>query len=413
MGYRIAVDTGGTFTDVVVADEAGQLTVGKALTTVDRTFEGFSEALANAGDVAGIAAERLLAETEMLIYGTTRSTNSIIEGKVAKTALLATEGFPDTLLYRHGGKREPLNLAMEFPPPYIPRRLTFEIPERINAEGGVERALDEGRGKGDHRGPAAQAHRRGGGGPALVHREPRPRAPHRRADRRDHAGRALHPLAPAQPHHPRVSAHLVDRHRRLAQAADAEPSRLLRERPARRRLRGRGADQHVVGRRDARGRRGGEADLHGEVGARDGAARRHRLRRRRGPGRRRDHRRYRRHHLRREPGPQRPGQVHARHVAARRVDRPQPRPLLGGRAERRRRRRLDRLDRRRRAAARRPAERGRATRSCLLRPGRRGAHRHRRRRGARLHRPRLLPGRAHEPRRGGGRPRRSRRSRRL
>ena len=134
MGYRIAVDTGGTFTDVVIADEAGQLIVGKALTTTDRTFEGFREALANAGEIAGIAYERLLAETEMLIYGTTRSTNSIIEGKVAKTALLTTEGFPDTLLYRHGGKREPLNLAMEFPPPYIPRRLTFEIPERINAE---------------------------------------------------------------------------------------------------------------------------------------------------------------------------------------------------------------------------------------------------------------------------------------
>ena len=143
MGYRIAVDTGGTFTDVVIADEAGQLIVGKALTTTDRTFEGFREALANAGEIAGIAYERLLAETEMLIYGTTRSTNSIIEGKVAKTALLTTEGFPDTLLYRHGGKREPLNLAMEFPPPYIPRRLTFEIPERINAEGGVERELDE------------------------------------------------------------------------------------------------------------------------------------------------------------------------------------------------------------------------------------------------------------------------------
>ena len=93
MGYRIAVDTGGTFTDVVVADEAGRLTVGKALTTVERTFEGFSDALANAGDIAGVSADRLLAETEMLIYGTTRSTNSIIEGKVAKTALLATEGF--------------------------------------------------------------------------------------------------------------------------------------------------------------------------------------------------------------------------------------------------------------------------------------------------------------------------------
>ena len=93
----------------------------------------------------------------MLIYGTTRSTNSIIEGKVAKTALLATEGFPDTLLYRHGGKREPLNLAMEFPPPYIPRRLTFEIPERINAEGGVEQALDEAAATRRHREPAAQA----------------------------------------------------------------------------------------------------------------------------------------------------------------------------------------------------------------------------------------------------------------
>lgn len=143
MGYRIAVDTGGTFTDVVIADGEGRLTVGKALTTPDRTFEGFRAALANAGEIAGISFDRLVGETEMLIYGTTRSTNSIIEGKVAKTALLVTQGFPDTLLYRHGGKREPLNLAMEFPPPYIPRRLTFEIPERINAEGGVERALDE------------------------------------------------------------------------------------------------------------------------------------------------------------------------------------------------------------------------------------------------------------------------------
>jgi N-methylhydantoinase A len=143
MSYRIAVDTGGTFTDVVVADADGRLTVGKALTTPERTYEGFFGALTNAAEIIDVPVASLLAETEVLIYGTTRSTNSIVESTTAKTALLVTEGFPDTLLYRQGGKREPLNLAMEFPPPYVPRRLTFEIPERINAEGGIETALDE------------------------------------------------------------------------------------------------------------------------------------------------------------------------------------------------------------------------------------------------------------------------------
>ena len=143
MSYRIAVDTGGTFTDVVVADADGRLTVGKALTTPERTYEGFFGALSNAAEIIDVPVASLLAETEVLIYGTTRSTNSIVESTTAKTALIVTEGFPDTLLYRQGGKREPLNLAMEFPPPYVPRRLTFEIPERINAEGGIETALDE------------------------------------------------------------------------------------------------------------------------------------------------------------------------------------------------------------------------------------------------------------------------------
>jgi len=143
MSYRIAVDTGGTFTDVVVADAQGHLVVGKALTTPDRSYEGFSAALANAAEIIDVPVANLLGETEVLIYGTTRSTNSIIEKKTAKTALLVTEGFPDILLYRQGGKREPLNIVIEFPPPYVPRRLTFEIPERINSEGGVETALDE------------------------------------------------------------------------------------------------------------------------------------------------------------------------------------------------------------------------------------------------------------------------------
>tara|TARA_Y100001970_G_scaffold294373_1_gene452101 strand:- start:212 stop:2284 length:2073 start_codon:yes stop_codon:yes gene_type:complete len=143
MKYKISVDTGGTFTDVVIAKEEGSLVVGKALTTPDNVFSGFSEALENAASSFNASMQDVLLETSVLIYGTTRSTNAIVTSSAAKTALLVTDGFPDTLTYRHGGKRDPLNLKMEFPQPYIPRRLTEEIIERINSEGGVETPLDK------------------------------------------------------------------------------------------------------------------------------------------------------------------------------------------------------------------------------------------------------------------------------
>ena len=143
MPYRISVDTGGTFTDVVVTDESGRFTVGKALTDRQRAFASIAAALEVAAEQLGIDATRLLAETGMFLYGTTRATNGIVERKIARTAFLTTAGFPDILLLKEGGKSEPHNLEMEYPDPYIPRRLTFEIPERINAEGGVETALDE------------------------------------------------------------------------------------------------------------------------------------------------------------------------------------------------------------------------------------------------------------------------------
>lgn len=140
--YRISVDTGGTFTDVVVTNDRGQLFIGKALTTPERSFTGLSAAIANAATQIGISFEELISKTRLLVYGTTRATNAIVERKTATTALLVTEGFPDTLIYRNGGKLNALQINAPVAPPFIPRRLTFEIPERINAEGGVERALD-------------------------------------------------------------------------------------------------------------------------------------------------------------------------------------------------------------------------------------------------------------------------------
>jgi N-methylhydantoinase A len=141
--YRISVDTGGTFTDVVVADAEGKLSISKALTTPRRAFEGINTALADIASTLGLSVRDLLTAGESFTYGTTRATNAIVEGKTARTAFFTTHGFPDILLLREGGKRDPFR-QIPYPPPYIPRYLTFEIEERIDSEGDIFIPLNEG-----------------------------------------------------------------------------------------------------------------------------------------------------------------------------------------------------------------------------------------------------------------------------
>lgn len=141
--YRISVDTGGTFTDVVVADESGICTVQKALTTPERIFVGMGAALEVAAHALGHDLAALLGRTQILVYGTTHAANAIVERKTAKTAFLTTEGFPDTLVFREGGKSNPHDFRADYPPPYVPRRLTFEIRERVTSEGEIYTPLDE------------------------------------------------------------------------------------------------------------------------------------------------------------------------------------------------------------------------------------------------------------------------------
>ncbi|MCP8895269.1 hydantoinase/oxoprolinase family protein [Shinella daejeonensis] len=143
MKYRISVDTGGTFTDVVVQDDRGKVVIGKSLTTPDRIFHGMRGAMQMAAGELGVSVETLLGEAGLLIYGTTHSTNAIVQGKVAKTAFLTTRGFPDILVTREGGKFGPHDFSYDFPRPYIARRHTFEVDERISSEGEVVTGLDE------------------------------------------------------------------------------------------------------------------------------------------------------------------------------------------------------------------------------------------------------------------------------
>jgi N-methylhydantoinase A len=144
MGYRLAVDTGGTFSDVVLSDDRGGFSLSKAPTTPDRIFEGISRAIGYVAEERGVTLEGLLADTDVLIYATTRSTNAILTGTTARTALITTEGFGDTLVFREGGKLRPFDFRESYPEPYIPKRLTYEVAERVNSEGEVVIPLEAG-----------------------------------------------------------------------------------------------------------------------------------------------------------------------------------------------------------------------------------------------------------------------------
>ena len=115
MGYRVTVDTGGTFTDVVISDDVGGLAVGKSLTTPNRIFDGMRRAIELTAEDLGLSLGDVLSATEILIYGTTRATNAIVEKSVAKTALVLTKGFPNILLLREGGKEDAFDFTAEFP----------------------------------------------------------------------------------------------------------------------------------------------------------------------------------------------------------------------------------------------------------------------------------------------------------
>lgn len=137
------VDTGGTFSDLVVADGTKILGLYKADTTPDDVFVGVANALTLAAKDVGLDLSELLRKTDQFVYSTTHATNAILEGRAARTAFLSTAGHPDILLYREGGKDQPLNIAMPYPEPYVPRSLTFEVRERVLSDGSIHLPLDE------------------------------------------------------------------------------------------------------------------------------------------------------------------------------------------------------------------------------------------------------------------------------
>lgn len=133
--WHLAVDIGGTFTDIVLVDnDTGTVVVDKTLTTpsnpLDAVRTGVGQVLARAGiSPADITAP--------IVHATTLITNALIEGKTGRAGLVTTAGFGDTLLIRDEHRYDMYDLQIEFPAPPIPRDRTFELVERTAATGDV------------------------------------------------------------------------------------------------------------------------------------------------------------------------------------------------------------------------------------------------------------------------------------
>ena len=138
MAVRLAVDIGGTFTDLALEVNDRRHTA-KVLTTPFAPERGVMEGVALILGQAGLQP----AQIDVLVHGTTLATNAIIERKGAKTALITTEGFRDVLAMGNESRYDQYDLNIRLPEPLVPRHLRLTVPERLDNTGAVLRPLDE------------------------------------------------------------------------------------------------------------------------------------------------------------------------------------------------------------------------------------------------------------------------------
>jgi N-methylhydantoinase A len=140
--YRIGIDVGGTFTDLVAVDDFGSATLAKVLSTPEDPSIGVLDGLKLLADTLGLELGPLLSETERIVHGTTVATNALLEHKGARIGLLTTEGHRDVIEMREGLKDDRYNLRLPPPEQLVPRKLRLGVHERMRADGRVEIPLD-------------------------------------------------------------------------------------------------------------------------------------------------------------------------------------------------------------------------------------------------------------------------------
>jgi N-methylhydantoinase A len=141
--YKLGIDVGGTFTDFILVDAEGQIIEGKVPSTPGDPAQGIGDGLADLAGVVGATIEELLGRLDLVVHGSTVALNALLEGKGAKTGLLCTDGFRDSIEIRLAWKERRYDWSYPPPPVLVPRERRLPVRERINKEGAVHTPLVE------------------------------------------------------------------------------------------------------------------------------------------------------------------------------------------------------------------------------------------------------------------------------
>src|SRR5262249_34613195 len=136
--YRMGVDIGGTFTDIVMMSDDGTVYSKKLLSTPADYSAAIEDGITALLSELSVAPARV----EEFVHATTVATNTIIERRGVQVALVTTQGFPDGLELGRFRAPRPYDVRFRKPDPLVPRNLRFEVPERIAADGSIVRELD-------------------------------------------------------------------------------------------------------------------------------------------------------------------------------------------------------------------------------------------------------------------------------
>lgn len=143
MGYRIGIDVGGTFTDLVCVSPTGEVHLDKTPSTLDDQSRGVMKGLVRLAEAVGMTLTDFLGEVDVIAHGTTTADNTMIEMDGAHVGLLVTEGHRDEIEMRRVHKEQIWDPSYPAPTPIARRRTRIPIPERLGVEGRVLLPLDE------------------------------------------------------------------------------------------------------------------------------------------------------------------------------------------------------------------------------------------------------------------------------